>query len=222
MTRTGFLQKFVPDVRRRLVERAHRKVYPKGEVIFRRGDAGDSVFVIETGRVEISLTGNSGKRAVLNYVGPREVVGEIAAIDNSTRSADVIAATATTGLLIQYRDLRDALLSDPEAMLVVMTELCSKIRSSIDAFELASHREAAARLARCLVRLGEKFGRAGEDGTVTVATSLSQSDLGDLAGLSRENVNRHIKRWTADGVIDSADGSLVIRDAEGLRALAGL
>ncbi|MEL6217771.1 MAG: Crp/Fnr family transcriptional regulator [Pseudomonadota bacterium] len=216
----GFLSTLAPASRQRLSARGRRRAYARGEEIFARGEPGDALLIVETGYLEISVRRPGGRKAILNYVGAGEVIGEITVIDRSARSADVIALEPTTGLIVDGRDVRAVLLEDPVAMMVLLERVCDKLRSTIDAFEALGQREAVRRLARCLVRLGATFGNQAEPAEPTILpATISQSDLGDFAGLSRENVNRQIKRWVADGVVALENGRLILRDTEALREI---
>jgi len=198
-----------------------RKVaYNRREMIFSSAEQGNTLLLIQQGRVEISITAQSGRKAVLNHMGAGEVLGEIALLDGGMRSADATASTAVNGQLFYRRDVMNFLRERPDAMLALIGELCAKIRNASEMFEVQSQIEAPARLARCLLRLGAKWGVDQADGSVLLSESFSQTDLGDFAGLTRESVNRHLKKWEEMGLIKTAPDSFVICEADALENLA--
>ena len=210
---SGLLLRSMPDLARdALLARGHAVRFAAGETIFAEGEPGATMVVIETGRVEISLTSLGGRRSVLNHMGPGEVVGEIALLDGGPRSADATAATAVTGRLIHRRDLLSLLSVEPETMMHLISDLCAKVRNASDMFAVQSETRAEGRLARCLLRLGAKWGQRQGGGTIRISGSFSQSDFGAFSGLARENVNRHLRRWVAEGIVElQADGLLLHR-----------
>lgn len=194
--------------------------YPPGAVIFSRADKGDTLLLIRHGRVEISVTSLSGRKSVLNQMGPGEAVGEIALLDGKCRSADACAATKVTGLLLHRRDVIGFLKERPDAMFGLVMELCCKVRNASEMFSAQSQTEAKARLARCLLRLSEKWGRAGEGGEIHITEPFSQSDLGEFSGLSRENANRRLRQWVDSGLISLNNEEIILLDPDALSELA--
>lgn len=205
-----------------LLRRSHAVRFEAGRTIFLKGEPGDTMILIESGRVEISLTSIQGRRSVLNHMGPGEVLGEIALLDRGERSADAIAATDVTGRAIQRRDVLTFLASEPESAMHLISELCAKIRNASEMFAVQSETRAPARLARCLLRLGDKWGSRDADGRVRIAGSFSQSDLGAFSGLARENVNRHLRTWMSSGIVEMGPSGLVLHRPDALEELADL
>lgn len=203
-----------------LIAIGHKISYKRGEMVFSCAEPGNTLLLIQEGRAEISITAQSGRKAVLNHMGAGEVLGEIALLDGGLRSADVTASTKITGLLFHRHDVMAFLRTRPEAMLALIGELCAKIRNASEMFEVQSQIEAPARLARCLLRLGAKWGAEQPDGLLLLSERFSQSDLGDFAGLTRESVNRHLKKWEENGWIDNSKGSIAICDQVALENLA--
>lgn len=202
------LRTALPDTEWTRLEAGGRPVvFSRGQTIFSRGTPGEHIYLIRHGRVEISVILADGQKAVLNQMGPGEVFGEIAALDGGPRSADAIAATDEVQLTaIGRAQVWAAMGHTSEAAVAVIRELCKRVRNASDMFEVKSEKSARVRLARSLLHLAAKWGRA--HASQTVIHGFSQSDLGDMAGLARENVNRQLKAWE--------DQSLIRRDGEGL------
>lgn len=203
-----------------LLSHGQRRNFRAGESIFLRGDEGASMLIITDGRVEISITAMNGRKSTLNHMGPGEVLGEVALFDQGTRSADATAATKVEALNLSRRDVSRFLQDHPDATLALIGELCAKVRNASDMFEVQSQVAADTRLARCILRIGEKWGDETEDGEVRISTAFSQTDIGELSGLARENVNRHMKAMIEDGLIRMDGRKMTITDVEGLSDLA--
>lgn len=210
------------EEREKLLSHAASVSYPAGTLIYGRDAPGETMLVIETGRVEISVTAMSGRKSVLNHMGPGEALGEIALFDGGPRSADAVAASDVRGLVLHRRDVIAFLRAHPDAMLGLVRELCDKVRNASEMFSSQSETDASARLARCLLRLADKWGDPDPDGHRRVPPDFSQSDLGEFAGLSRENVNRRLRSWAAEGLVALGAEGTTLLDEGGLAEIAQL
>ena len=216
-----FLDALTPAFRQRLFAAGRRRHLKPGAVIYRAGSEGDSMLLVETGRAEVSFHNQDGRKTTLNHVGPGELLGEFAVFDGGLRSADVIAVDDITALELRNTDVKNTLLSDPEAMLALLQEVSRKARDSIRSVERLSHKSAATRLAQCILQLGDKWGEVQDDRTL-IGADFSQGDIGDIAGLARENVNRLLRSWAKSDIVKLVDGQLHILDRPALREIAGL
>lgn len=198
------------DERRALLTRGHERSFNQGEVIFSRGEEGNWALLIEDGLVEVSVISLGGRKSVLNHMEAGEILGEIAMLDRAQRSADAVALTPVRGIVV-YRDALLALLrNNIDACFSIIETLCSRARNASEMFELQSLTSGNARLARCLLRIAEKWGREQADGSIRIEQNFSQSDLGELAGIARENVNRHIKAWVEERLIIFERGDITL------------
>jgi CRP-like cAMP-binding protein len=197
-----------------LASRAHVKRYAKGETIFARDGAGESLMIILGGRAKVSNITNDAREIVLNFLGKGDVVGEIAILDGAPRTADVIAIEVTETLLLYRRDLLPMLQKNPDAMLELIKVLCDKLRAT-SAVVGGNSLPMAARTAAGLLRLAEQHGRMVKDGML-IDLKLSQRDLGNYLGLSRENVNRQLGVFREIGIVRVDGPQIVILDAEAL------
>ena len=218
----GWLGLLDRAAREALLSRGTRRRYGAGEAIFLRGDPGRALYLIEEGRVEVSVTALGGRRSVLAHMGPGEVLGEIAVLDDLDRSADATAAGAVTLVSLPRAEVMSFLAQNPEAMMGLIAELCAKARNASEMFEDQTQVAARTRLARCLMRIADKWGRPEAGGAVRITEPLSQSDLGEFSGLARENVNRHLRALADEGLVRLEGGVVVIADPEALAEVAEL
>jgi len=207
---------------RSLLTSGHPRSYRKGELIFSRGDEGDWILLIEEGMVEISVISLNGRKSILNHMEKGEILGEIALFDRDGRSADATALSAVKGTVINRHSVFDVLKGNDEAYFSIIETLCSRARNASEMFETQSLTAASARLARCLIRVSEKWGFVNTDGSIYIKQQFSQSDLGELAGIARENVNRHLQTWTQEKLIEFDQGDITLLKPDKLREIAEL
>jgi CRP-like cAMP-binding protein len=209
----------LPDtVLSELIVRARTAKFAKGAAVYRRGDASDSLLIIVSGRIKIFNVATNAREIVLNVLGPGDLVGELGALDGQPRSADAAALEACEGLLFLRRDILPALESHPKAMLQVVVALSKKLRQ-LSAMAEAGLLQMASKAASGLLVLANQHGRP-VDGGMLIDVRLSQRDLGNYIGLSRENTSRELGRLKDEGLI-RIDGALItILDMNALREFA--
>lgn len=203
-----------------LLDQCQQKHYPKGEHLFSKGDDGSWVLLIQEGTVEISVTSLNGRKSILALMEAEEMLGEISLLDKQARSADAVAKTDVSGLVIHSHTMLAFFHKNPDSCMSVIKTLCERVRNASDMFETQSLTNAGARLARTLIRVADKWGSADENGHIVIHQSLSQTDLGDFAGIARENTNRYINTWTKEGLLSIDQGTITLIDRTKLLALA--
>ena len=144
--------------------------------------------------------------------------GEIALLDGKERTADAVALTACELLVVERRSFLPFLLRRPEMCVRMLSLLCERLRRTDEQVEDLLFRQLENRLARTLLRLGQDYGRQ-ERGVVRIDLALSQAELANLVGGSRERVNRHLHSLQRSGVIALERKTIVIRDAKALEHL---
>jgi len=184
--------------------------FQPGEVIFQRGEQGDSLFGIIVGLVNVSTSSLDGRELTLNTQGPGSVGGEIAVMDGGPRTATWTAAEATTAFVISRSSLRTLMLHQPEIALHVIELLCARIRESTLQVEDAAFRTVAQRLARRL-QLFAQDEQAERDASGAVVVRLSQNDLAVFLNASRQVVNKTLKSWQALGFVELGRNKIIIR-----------
>lgn len=193
--------------------------YASGKVIFSKGSPGETLMLIETGRVEISLTSASGNRSIVAHLGPGDSVGEMAVLLESERTADAIASNDVTGRLLHRSHLMNFLADHPKTTLGLIADLCRKLQATTQALADLSMADGGTRLAKVLVGLFERWGVREEAGW-RLTPPVSQGDLGDMSGLTRETVNRQIRAWEKEGMLYREGRELILRDPEMLASRA--
>lgn len=202
-----------------LVKFASVRHFQTNEEIFAKGDTGNVLCGVLTGRVCIYTVSPEGEEAILNVLEPGEMFGEIALLDGGPRTASARAMQA--GDLLQiHRDHFVPFLHDhPELGVSIMSVLCGRIRMNVEFIENTVFLNLGARLARRLVTLAEVHGKPHPRG-VRIAFKLSQQDLAHMVGATRERVNKELAPWRERGLIDVEDGMMLICQADELKRLA--
>jgi CRP-like cAMP-binding protein len=207
----------VDEVLRMAAERRFRR----GQTIFQKGDDGTSMMAVLTGRVRISAVSADGKEVTLNVINPGDVFGEIALLDGKPRSADASAVDDTLLLVLERRHVLPFLKSNPDLMLRLLAVMCDRLRRTSVALEELALFDLPARLARVLGQLAEDYGRPSPAGT-RIDFKLSQRDLSTLVASSRESVNKQLRAWQKDGVLDLDGGYIVLRQPAVLKEMLEL
>jgi CRP/FNR family cyclic AMP-dependent transcriptional regulator len=199
--------------------KGHIMRFRKGETIFRRGDKGASMMLIVSGAVKVFNSTADGREAVLNFLGPADVIGEITILDGLDRAAEVVALEAMEAFSLRRHEILPALLANPDTMLEVIQLLCGKLRNTSSLVEDGLN-EMPGRTARGLLRLADQHGRQTKEGVV-IHLQVSQRDLGGYMGLSRENTSRQLATLRQQGVISVDSARIVILNRAELEAAAG-
>ena len=199
-------------VRRELAACAKPRSFAAGAPICRLGDHGDSMMAVVIGTVRISLPTARGREVILADLRPGELFGEIALLDGKPRSANVTALTNCELIVLERRDLLPFLERNPAACMKLMEMLCARIRRSDERMADIACFNLPVRLAKTLLNYEPEV-RAG------MKLSLSQSELAEMAGGTREKVNRCLGEWQRQGIIELKNRWTIIRKPEALRGL---
>ena len=209
------LEHLEPHELDRLMAFARSQRHPAGEVIFRKGDPGISMMSIVDGRVKISVASPDGKEAVLAVLGPGEVLGEMAILEDKDRSADATALDACELLVLQKRDFIPFLERNPAISIRLLRILCERLRRTSALVEDRTFLTLPARLAKTLLDLADSAGHETTEGT-RVDFNMSQKSFGGLMGASRESVNKQLHAWQAEGLLTIGRGFVVLARPEDL------
>jgi CRP/FNR family transcriptional regulator, cyclic AMP receptor protein len=207
-----------PEERERLVTYMRVARHPPRSVLFRKGDPGANMMIVLKGRVKICTHSEDGKELVLNLINPGEVFGEIALLDGSDRTADAVTLDQCEMLVLERRDFVPFLGRHPEACMRLFAVLCERVRRTSELLEEALFLEGASRLAKRLVRLAEIFGEP-TGGGIRIGLRLSQQQLGNMVGMSRESMNKQLGQWRREDLIRMDDGYITIPDLDRLREI---
>jgi CRP-like cAMP-binding protein len=192
----------------------------RGATLFRKGDPCDGCYSIIEGVLKVSAMSQEGEEVLLAVVGSGDVIGEMGLIDGAPRSADVTALTVSSLAFLPSHDFRRFAESNPVIYRHMLEIICARLRASNEAFIAYQLLPLAGRLAHVMLRLAEGFGEVLEDRRILIRQKFTQTDLARMTGTARENVNRQLKTWCADGIVSRISHYYCIDTPDRLRAIA--
>jgi CRP/FNR family transcriptional regulator, cyclic AMP receptor protein len=191
------------------------KTVPRATAICIKGDPGSSLFAICRGTVKISVPSVDGHDAVFNLMSKGDIFGEIALLDGRPRTADAVAITDCELFVIERRDFLPLMREEPDIALKVIEILCARLRQTTEQAENLMFLSLPGRLAKALLRLSEGDGGNGERKAI-----VTQKDLGNLIGMSRESTNRQLRMWEMQQWVRLERGGIVILSSQTLERIA--
>jgi CRP/FNR family transcriptional regulator, cyclic AMP receptor protein len=194
-----------------------RRRYRAGEPVFREGDPGTALYVIDGGEVKILLGGSEGKEVVLALLGPGEYLGELALLDGEPRSADAVATVPSELLVLPREDFLRFLRDVPAVAVNMLASLSRRLRRTDRLVHDAAFSDVRTRVTRLLVELADTKGKPGHGGVV-IGPRLTQGDLASMVGATRESINKCLRSYMAQGLVRHERGRLVLLNVDRLRA----
>ncbi len=205
-----------PDVLERLSSYAIRRSVRKGATIFVRGDSGASLFAVCSGTVKISVPSATGRGALFNLISDGAIFGEIALLDGLPRSADATAITDCELMVIERRDFLPLLREQPEIAAKLIEVLCGRLRRTTDQIQDVMFFDLPARLAKALLQLARNSKLTSRGPRV----SLTQTDIGQIIGISRESTNKQLRAWQDRKWVCLERGGIVLLALDALAEVA--
>jgi CRP/FNR family cyclic AMP-dependent transcriptional regulator len=192
----------------------------RGHVVFSEGDTGDRLFIVMDGKVKISRAAADGRENLLTVLGPGEMFGELSLFDPGARTATATAVTESTLASLDHDDLRPLLLNEPGMAVQLLRALAQRLRRTNEAMADLVFSDVPGRVAKALLDLAEKFGVEETDG-MRVHHDLTQEELAQLVGASRETVNKALSDFATRGWLRLEGRTVLLLDKERLGRRAG-
>ncbi|MCE8514467.1 Crp/Fnr family transcriptional regulator [Ruegeria pomeroyi] len=211
---TGFLADASPRLKQMLAAQATEIGLERGAGLFKQGDPGDALYAVLAGSMEISILSLDGRKLSLDLVGPGAVFGEIALFDPGPRTATVTAVEPSRVLRVLSADVMAELHRHPELAIDMVRLAGQRMRWMGGQLNEQVFLPVPTRLARKLLHLAPQHDAGG------ATVRLSQAELAEYVGATREAISKTLATWKRLGVIDVGRGTLAIRDPNALRALA--
>jgi len=190
-----------------LSSKAVTRQFPRNTIIINEGDQSDSLYIIRAGSVKVFLSDADGREVILNVQGPGEYFGELALLDSGPRSASVMTQDKTTLSLISKADFEDFLQQHPTATVKIMCGLIKRLRALTESVRSLALMDVYGRVAGLLLKLSKPEGDIR-----VIRDPLTQQDIADRVGASREMVSRILKDLKAGGYIEVHDRHITIRE----------
>ena len=180
---------------RELAALGRLRSYPKNTVFITEGDSSDSVFVVLSGRVKIFLSDTEGHEMILDTQGPGEYVGEMA-LDGNPRSASVMTMETTFFSVVGRDPIREAIRRDPDFALDMISKIIDRARLATNSVKDLALLDVYGRVARLLLNMAVE-----KDGKLEIPEKLTQQEIAERVGASRDMVSRIFRDLTAGGYI---------------------
>jgi CRP-like cAMP-binding protein len=192
----------------------------RGQTLFTEGQPGDRLYIVATGKVKLGRTAADGRENLLAVMGPGEMFGELSLFDPGPRTATATAVTASTLRGLGHDDLEPLLTARPEVAGQLLAALAKRLRRTNEAMADLVFSDVPGRVAKALLDLAQRFGTQTEDG-LRVTHDLTQEELAQLVGASRETVNKALADFAGRGFLRLEGRAVVILDIERLTRRAG-
>ena len=187
----------------------------KGNVLFSEGDDGQTLYVIVDGKIKLGTRSTDGRENLLSILGPGEMFGELSLFDVGPRTATATAVTDTRLLALGHDKVIPWITQHPEVSLQLLARLAQRLRRTNEVVSDLVFSDVPGRVAKALIDLGERFGVKQDDG-FHVNHDLTQEELAQLVGASRETVNKALADFAGRGWLRLEARAVVILDYERL------
>lgn len=187
----------------------------KGQELFREGEPGDHLYLILDGKVKLGHGSPDGRESLMAILGPGEMFGELSLFDPGLRTSTATALTEATVLALGNEQLMPLLEGHPEVAAALLQALARRLRRTNEAMADLVFSDVPGRVAKALMELGEKFGTLTPEGLL-VTHDMTQEELAQLVGASRETVNKALAEFGHRGWIKLESRQVLITDVERL------
>ncbi len=193
-----------PETLRAIASSGVIRTFPKNTVLINEGDVGDGLYVILSGRVKVYASNEAGREFVIDFHGAGEYVGEMT-LDGAPRSASVITVEPTTTAVVNRAHFRDFILAHPDFALHLIERLIHRVRVTTGNLKSLALSDVYGRMARLLNALAQPV-----DGKMVVPEKLTQQDIADRVGASRDMIGKLMKDLTGGGYIAVEDRTITL------------
>ena len=198
----------------------HEVSLARGRTLFNEGDPGNRLYVVTDGKIKLGRTAADGRENLLAILGRGEMFGELSLFDPGPRTATATAVTDATLIGLGHDDLQPWLTGRPEVAGQLLAALAQRLRRTNEAMADLVFSDVPGRVAKALLDLAKRFGVQSDDG-LHVTHDLTQEELAQLVGASRETVNKALADFASRGFLRLEARAVVILDVERLSRRAG-
>ena len=170
----------------------------RGHVLFRQGDRGDRLYLIKSGSIKLGTISSDGRESLLDILGRGEMIGELTLFDPGPRTATATAVLTADLLELSHAEMGKWIAANPTAARQLLAALARRLRRTDAALGDLVFTDVPGRIAKTLIDLAERFGEVTSKG-VLVNHGLTQEELAQLVGASRETVNKALSEFISRG-----------------------
>jgi CRP/FNR family transcriptional regulator, cyclic AMP receptor protein len=197
-----------PAERQRLSRCSRVRGLRRKEIAGRQGDPVSNVILVLEGYLKLSRQVSDGGEVFLDIAAPGVCIGELAALQRQPLDVTLTALTHCRLLLIDARHFRQTFECQSDGLRAILRLASDRLLCMTETLVDSCALPAAGRLAKALLRLALLSPTGSAGGTVILPVRLSQSEIGTMTGLCREAVNKQLRAWLADGLLDMTAGAV--------------
>jgi CRP/FNR family cyclic AMP-dependent transcriptional regulator len=187
----------------------------KGDTLFKEGDEGDRLYVVAEGKLKLGTSSGDGRENLLSILGPGDMFGELSLFDPGPRTATATAVTDARLLALSSDQVIGWVTRHPQVSLQLLGRMAQRLRRTNEVLADLVFSDVPGRVAKAIIELGSRFGVQKEDG-LHVNHDLTQEELAQLVGASRETVNKALADFAARGWVRLEPRAVVVIDYERL------
>lgn len=215
LTRAGIFQGVEPSAVTALRADLTPEEYSKGDVIIREGEQGDSLYIITSGKVKLSRKAPDGRENLLSILGPSDMFGELSIFDPGPRTSSAVCVTDVTVQSMDRTALKRWIAERPDISDQLLRVLARRLRRTNNNLADLIFTDVPGRVAKALLQLAQRFG-SQEGANIRVTHDLTQEEIAQLVGASRETVNKALAEFAHRGWLRLEGKSVIISDTERL------
>lgn len=219
LAQSGLFQGLPQEAVDPVASRLETVALPRGRVVFNEGEPGDSLYIVMSGKIKLSRRSPDGRENVLAVMGPSDQFGELSVFDPGPRTATATAVTDVKLARMPQSVLRPWIEAHPEVGERLLHVLARRLRRTNDSVADLIFTDVPGRVAKALLQMADRFGSREGEG-LRVKHDLTQEELAQLVGASRETVNKALADFVHRGWIQLQGKSVVVLDEERLRRRA--
>ena len=215
LARAGIFQGVEPSAVSALTKQLSPVDFPRGHVVFAEGEPGDRLYIIISGKVKIGRRSPDGRENLLTIMGPSDMFGELSIFDPGPRTSTATAVTEVRAHTMDRTALHEWIGKRPEIAEQLLRVLARRLRRTNDALADLIFTDVPGRVAKNLLQMAGRFG-SRDGGVLRVTHDLTQEELAQLVGASRETVNKALADFASRGWLRLDGKSVIILDPERL------
>ncbi len=207
------------EERQSLIDSMVKVELNRGEVLFDEGENGDRLYIIEEGKIKLGSSSGDGRENLLAILGPGEMFGELSLFDPGPRSLSASAVSDSVLYELEHSALVRVIEERPVVAKHLLTALARRLRRTNEALADLVFSDVPGRVAKALLDLSTRFGERVDEG-IRVAHDLTQEELAQLVGASRETVNKALADFAGRGWVRREGRAVVLLDIDRLERRA--
>ena len=215
LSRAGIFQGVDPVAVNNLIQELETVRFPRGATIFEEGEPGDRLYIITSGKVKLARHSLDGRENLLTVMGPSDMFGELSIFDPGPRTSSAVCVTEVHAATMNSEMLHKWIEEHPEISEQLLRVLARRLRRTNASLADLIFTDVPGRVAKTLLQLANRFG-SQEGGALRVNHDLTQEEIAQLVGASRETVNKALATFAHRGWIRLEGKSVLIVDTEHL------